>query len=168
MIFVIIEFFNFGLNARQMQIAIITFVLSQLTIFLVIGNINLYLKASADKTLNGIFYKLRFTILMLILILFSIAGLLPGSGMLDKYWLLKSVIASGSWIGAMILLINLLLVLICIIKIIYPMIEIFGKNNNQKSYEISSAIAKDIELDLNLILPIFLTILLIVMMLFIR
>ena len=85
MIFVVIEFFNFGLNVRQMQIVMIAFILSQLTIFLIIGNINLYLKTSADKTLNGIFYKLRITILMLILILFSIVGVLPGAGMLDKY-----------------------------------------------------------------------------------
>lgn len=168
MIFVFIEFFNFGLNAKQMQIIITTFLLSQLAIFLIIGNINLYLKASTDKTLNGVFYKLRITILMLILTLLSIVGLLPGAGMLEKYWLLKSIIANRSWISGIILLINLLLLLVCIARIIYPMIEIFSKDNNSKNYEISKKIAKNIELDLGLILPIFLTVVLIVVILFIK
>jgi formate hydrogenlyase subunit 3/multisubunit Na+/H+ antiporter MnhD subunit len=168
MIFLVIEFFNFGLNAKQMQISIIAFALSQLAIFLVIGNINLYLKVSSEKALNGIFYKLKITILMLILILFSIIGLVPGIGMLEKYWLIKSIIAEKSWINAIILLINFLLLFLCMIKISYPMIEIFGKSYKQKNYDISKTIAKEIDSNLGLVLPIFLTLLLIVIMFFAR
>lgn len=156
LIFVIIEFFNFGLNAKQMQISITSFILSQVLIFLAIGNISLYLKDSADKTLNGIFYKLRITILVFIFALLNLSGLSPSIGALEKYWLLKTIVNAKSIANAVIMLLNLLLYLVCIAKVIYPMIEILAKNNSKNpsvAKENDIEIAKEIELDLSLILP---------------
>ncbi len=150
LIFVIIEFFNFGLSARQMQIGIISFILSQVLIFLTIGNINLYLKESRERTLNGIFYQLKITVLVLIFALLNLSGLAPSIGILEKFWLVKAVIADKSLTNGLIIMLNLALYLACVIKIVYPMIEISTQDKNPESYEI----AKDIESNLSLILPI--------------
>jgi formate hydrogenlyase subunit 3/multisubunit Na+/H+ antiporter MnhD subunit len=134
-----------------MQISIISFVLSQMLIFLSIGNISIYLKESAHKNLNGIFHKLRITIIGLVAALFNIAGLFPGVGMLEKYWLFRQIIKNNLTIEGIILCANLFLVVAIIIKTILPMVEIATKKGNQMDYDI----AKDIETDFSLVMPIF-------------
>jgi multicomponent Na+:H+ antiporter subunit D len=150
LIFVMIEFFNFGLSARQMQISIVSFILSQVLIFFAVGNISLYLKDSGEKTLNGIIYQLRITVLVLIFALLNLSGLAPAVGVLEKFWLAKAVISGKSLTNGLIMLINLALYLICIVKVVYPMIEISTRNQNKEK----SDIAKEIELNLSLMSPI--------------
>jgi hypothetical protein len=150
MVLVIMEFLVFGLSVKQMTMVIISFVLSWLLIFSAIGNINLYLQSSEDKALNGIFHKLRITVLALISALLNSLGLFLGIGALEKYWLLKTAFFDQSWLSLSVLVCNIVLSVICVLRMIYPMLEISTKNNNPENYEI----AKAIELDLNLMLPI--------------
>jgi len=150
LIFVMIEFFNFGLSARHMQISIISFVLSQVLIFFTVGNISLYLKNSGDKTLNGIIYQLRITILVLVFALLNLSGIVPAVGILEKFWLVKAVISGKSLANGLLMLLNLALYLICVTKVVYPMIENFAKNQDKEK----SNIAKEIELNLSLMVPI--------------
>ena len=148
-IMVVMEFLVFGLNLKQMEIVIASFVLGQLLIFIAVTNINLYLKGSEDKTLNGVLYKLRITILALIFALLNLSGLIPAIGMAEKYWLFKDVINDKAVLNGLVVLINIGLCLVCSVRMIYPMLEISSKNNNPKNYQT----AKDIEWDLSLILP---------------
>jgi len=149
MIAVIMAFLVVGLSIKKMQIVIASFVLGQLLIFIAIGNINLYLKASEGKILNGIFYKLRITISALIFALLNLSGLIPSIGMVEKYWLFRELINDKSLVSGLVLLANIGLVFFCGLRMVYPMLEISSKNNSQQNYEI----AKKIELDLSLILP---------------
>ncbi len=153
MIVVIMAFIVFGLNPKQMAITIVSFVLGQLLIFIAVGNINLYLRASEDKTLNGIFYKLKITILGLIFAVINLSGLIPATGMAEKYWLFKVAINDKSLVNGLVLLTNIILCLICVARMIYPMLEISSKNNNTKNYEIAKKIGWEIEWDLSLVLP---------------
>ncbi|MES2678134.1 MAG: hypothetical protein V4612_07505 [Pseudomonadota bacterium] len=162
MIAVIMAFIIFGLSQRQMQIVIVSFVLTQLLIFSAVGNINLYLRALEDKTLNGIFYKLRITILGLIFALLNLSGLIPAIGMVEKYWLFKVAFNDKSLLNALLLLTNIGLVLICIFRMVYPMLEISEKKS--KNDEIIKKIAWEIEWDLNLILPLLILPVILLMM----
>jgi formate hydrogenlyase subunit 3/multisubunit Na+/H+ antiporter MnhD subunit len=150
LIFIIIEFLNFGLSAKHIQISIISFVLSQILIFLAVGNISLYLKNSGDKTLNGIIYQLRITVWVLAFALLNLVGLAPSVGLLEKFWLVKAVFHDRSLGNGLIMIVNFVLCLFCIVKVFYPMIEISARSQNKEKSEI----AKDIELNLALISPI--------------
>ena len=120
-------------------------------IFLSIGNISIYLKDSEHKNLNGIFYKLRITILGLGAALLNIVGLFPGVGMVEKYWLFRQIIGNKLAIEGIVVCINLFLVAAIIIKMMLPMIEISAAKNQERDYQI----AKDIETDFSLVMPIF-------------
>ena len=153
LIMVVMALLVFGVNPRKMQIMITSFTLSQMLIFFAIGNINLYLSGSQEKTINGIFHKLKITILLLIFTLLNFSGLVPAVGMIEKYWLFKEVITNRSFIGAGVVLLNILLCLVCSAKMIYPMLEISAKNSSEEKNG-TEEIAREIELDLSLILPI--------------
>lgn len=152
-IWVVFVFIVLGFSTKQMNIALFSFALSFIVIFLSIGNISLYLQSSQEKKLNGIFYKLRITVILLIFALLNIIGLVPAIGSLEKYFALKHIIGGHNVVAGIILAINSVLLLVLSIKIIYPMFEIAVRNTDPKTYEI----AKNIEYDLNLILPILLT-----------
>lgn len=162
-IWVVSLFLIFRLNTNQMAVVLLSFVLSQALIFFCISNISLYLSQAQEKTLNGIAYKLRITVILLAFALLNIVGLVPAIGLVEKYLIIKQIIIRNhALINGLIFLVNVALNIICIVKILYPMIEISSKNNNPKSYEV----AKEIEYDLSLILPILLLFLTMVLLIY--
>ncbi|MCE3254635.1 MAG: dehydrogenase (quinone) [Rickettsiaceae bacterium] len=150
MVMAVTAFLALGLSAKKMQIVITSFIVVQMLIFFAIGNINLYLRESQTKELNGIFYQLRITVLLLIFAFLSLSGLFPGVGMLEKYWLFKEAFTEKFAVAIALLTVNILLSLACSIKVLYPMVEISAKSAGGQNHEI----AKDIEHDLSLMLPI--------------
>ncbi len=145
---VIMAFMIFGLSAKKMQVVIASFVFGQLLIFIAVGNINLYLKESKDKAMNGVFYKLRLTVLALIFALLNLTGIIPSAGMSEKYWLFRDIMHNNSWINGSVVVTNIILCLICSVKILYPMLEI------RKEVAQSSEEQNQVEHDLSLISPI--------------
>lgn len=146
LIAILMAFLVIGLNAKKMELLILSFVLTQSLIFIVVGNINLYLKSVENKSLNGIFYKIRLTILALIFALFNLIGLTPAVGMAEKYWLFRDVINNGSALIGAILIVNLLICLACIAKMIYPMLEISKENYDEQSDSVGRVVEKDLRL----------------------
>jgi hypothetical protein len=73
--------------------------------------------------------------------------------MAEKYWLFKVAINDKSLVNGLVLLTNISLCLICVARMIYPMLEISSKNNDTKNYEIAKKIGWEIERDLSLVLP---------------
>jgi formate hydrogenlyase subunit 3/multisubunit Na+/H+ antiporter MnhD subunit len=90
---------------------------------------------------------------LLILAFLNIIGLAPTIGGVEKYLVLKQIIAQGNLIAGIIFILNTILMVVLLLKIIYPMFEIAIKDGSDREYEI----AKDIEYDLSLILPILFT-----------
>ncbi len=154
LIFLLIKFLHFSLSEQQAKISIAAFIISQSLIFLSFNNINLYLKSAKDKSLNGIFYKLKYNVCLLIFALLSLCGIVPSAGMLEQYWLLGLAIDNQSVVQFAILLGNLSLSLLLLLKIIYPMIEILHKNRN-----FADDLAVNIERKWGLILPMLLLVL---------
>lgn len=164
LIWMIFVFLIVGFSPYKMTTSLFSFVLGFFVIFLAIGNINVYLLNSGEKNLNGAFHKLRLTIIGLILGLLNITGLAPTIGGMEKYLALKQILLDHNLIAFAVLLINTILLLVISIRIIYPMLEFPGQNQNPKHHEV----AKDIESNLSLILPILIVGLIMALLLFIK
>jgi multicomponent Na+:H+ antiporter subunit D len=153
LIWVIFSFVALRFASQNMVISLFSFVFSFAVIFFCVGNISLYLIEAKEKHLNGILYKLRISVALLILAFLNIIGLAPTIGGVEKYLVLKQIIAQGNLIAGIIFILNTILMVVLLLKIIYPMFEIAIKDGSDREYEI----AKDIEYDLSLILPILFT-----------
>ena len=149
LILVIFAFFVFKAAAYQMIITVISFILSQILLFLSIGNINLYLFNSEQKSVKGLFRQLRITVGCLIFALLNMVGLAPAIGFAAKYYLFQQAIADKSFLEIFIVIVNIVLNIICAIKIIYPML------NRQKVIDRSGLeAARKIEFDSGLLFAI--------------
>lgn len=133
-----------GLNFKKAQVLIASFIFSQMLILFALGNISLYLKESHHKSLNGIFYHAKITVLSLIFAFLNLAGIIPAAGMIEKYWLLRDIVINQSWMMFFIVFGNIILLLICAAKVIYPMLEIRKEKSTIENY---------IEQDLSLVAP---------------
>lgn len=156
LILAIFAFLTFGLGYKQMQIVILSFVFSQVLIFICVGNINLYLKNSGTKSLSGIFRALPLSSLAFIFALLSFVGLVPALPLFEKYYLFKNIWQSEDWIHATILIANVGTCFLCVIKIIYPMLVSTNKRNNSDFQIIAKNEARKIERNLSLTLPMLL------------
>ena len=152
LIFAVFSLLIMGLAVHKAVLIIISFVLSQILIFFAIGNINIYLLGSEDKTINGIAYKLKITTAFLIFALVNLIGVGPGIGIIAKYFLLKQVIADHSFINCLIIIMNSALNIGCLLKIIYPMFDM----GHKQASELSLGVAKKIEFNFGLMLPMIL------------
>lgn len=152
LIFAIFSIFALESAIYKASIIIIALILTQILIFFCIGNINLYLLGSEDKSINGIFYKSKITISLLIFGLANVVGIAPGIGLTAKYLLLKQSFSHFSFINCLIIIINSALNAVCFFKVVYPMFDKVQSKNDATNLEL----AKKIELNPSLILPIFL------------
>jgi len=161
LIFTILTFFIFQLAIYPIIVTIFSFVLSQVLIFFCVGNINLYLLNSKEKSLKEIFWKLKITISFLIFALLNMVGVIPGVGFAAKYYLIKEIIESQSFFAGSIVVINITLNIVCITQILRPMLTRRSKVVERKNYEIS----KEVDLDPGLFLAILFISLIIIMLL---
>ncbi|MDA0902039.1 MAG: proton-conducting transporter membrane subunit [Proteobacteria bacterium] len=146
LIFAIFSFFIFALSPYPLIITIASFILSQVLIFFCIGNINLYLLKSKEKSLKEIFWQLKLTISFLIFALLNIIGVVPTIGFLAKYHLLKEAFADDAFLEIVIIFINIILNIICITKIIQPMLS-----RRSMRDRLNHEVAKEIEFDSGLL-----------------
>ena len=149
LIFTVFSLFTLSLSIHKAVIVIISFILSQILIFFAIGNINLYLLDSEDKSINGIAYKLKITTAFLIFGLINLVGISPGIGIIAKYFLLKQAITDHYFINCLIIIINSVLNMFCLLKIVYPMFDVSHKQTS----DLNLNVAKKIEFNFGLMLP---------------
>ncbi len=148
LIFAIFLFLILHQAINQFIITVIAFILSQSLIFLSLGNINLYLMKAKEKTLAGIFYKLKYNTILLIFAFGSIVGAVPAIGMVEKWIFIQNYLINEFDFNLLIIFTNIILILISVIRIISPL---FAKDKNIN--EEDNALALRIDRDLSLISP---------------
>lgn len=139
LIMVILSFLIFQNDIHKILISIFSFVLTQILIFICVGNFNLLIMNSKDKSLNGALYKLKITSILFIFALLNIVGFVPSIGLVEKYLLIKQIIKNHYLIFGIAVLLNIILNFVCIIKIIYPIIrasQIYSKSVIDESAKI--------------------------------
>lgn len=123
LIFVLFLFLILNQSIDQFIISILSFILSQLLIFLSLGIINIYLLNSQNQTISGLFFRLNKTSILLIFALFNIIGIVPSIGMIEKYILVKNYLISGFDLNLVVIFVNIALVCVAIIRVASPIIS---------------------------------------------
>ncbi len=148
LIFAFFLFLILNQSIDQFIITIISFILSQTLIFLSLGNISLYLLNSKKRDLEGIFYKLKITSILLIFGLLNLVGLVPSIGFVEKFLLIQNYLIKDFDLNFIIIVINMILVLIGIVRTIYPILR---QDSNYNKHDIK--LAQKIDNNLFLIFP---------------
>jgi formate hydrogenlyase subunit 3/multisubunit Na+/H+ antiporter MnhD subunit len=165
-------------NPSKIQITALSFTLSLTLFFLALSNMVLYLGKSPSKELKGIFYKLKINSVFLVIALLNMVGLFCGIGALEKFFVLKTIIAERLPFSASIYLINFIAIVGFFVKMILPFFKrekienqtreiktkqadklIIQKNDNV----INDEIAADIDFDSGLSLSAFTVVILIIL-----
>jgi formate hydrogenlyase subunit 3/multisubunit Na+/H+ antiporter MnhD subunit len=145
-LFVTILFAKF-LGAKAVM-PIISYFLSFTLVFLTISNFILYLSKAENKGLEGLFYDLKVTSILLIFGILSLIGIAPSLAAVNSFFLIKLIFQKKLLISAIIFLINLGALSVLALKIIYPL---FLKPEQPRS-QADLELAKNIDFDSNLIL----------------
>ncbi len=150
LIFAFFLFLILNQSIDQFIIVIVSFILSQTLLFLCLGNINIYLLKSEEKSMTGVFYKLKSTSILLSFALFSLIGVAPSIGFIEKYLLVENYLINDFDFNLLIIFANIVLIGVAVIRIIYPL---SGKDTNQNKHDIQ--LARSIDLNISLMLPAF-------------
>jgi multicomponent Na+:H+ antiporter subunit D len=129
-------------------LALLSFALSFTLCFLAISNLVLYLNRAQNKALDGLFYPLIITCSLLIFSLASMAGIAPALGLIEKFSLLKIIIAKKLPLSLAIIFLNFLGVAIFSFKIFLPLL----RKKSEDFLEDDLRIAKNIDFDSSLVL----------------
>lgn len=147
-IFALFSIFIFiSFDSEKAFSSVLSFSLSITLVFLCISNIVSYIENSEGKTTDGLFFNLKITIILLIFAIANMAGLAPGIGFLEKFFIIKIILQKKLFLSGLIILINSLSLLVFAGKMIYPF---FLCQDEQNTNDLS--LAKDIEYDSSLIL----------------
>lgn len=130
--------------------------------FLTMSNLLIYLNESKNKTLQGLFYNLKITAILLIFALFSFVGISPSVALIEKISLLKIVFLHGLTLSKMIIFINFITLIIFAKKIIYPLIIGFETKVDSED----SDLANKIDTNSSLILTSLLVVIALILSLF--
>jgi formate hydrogenlyase subunit 3/multisubunit Na+/H+ antiporter MnhD subunit len=134
----------------QFIITIISFIFSQSLIFLCLGNINIYLLRAREKSLAGIFFKLKNSSFLLFFGLFSLIGIVPSIGLIEKYIIVENYLISDFNLNLLVIFTNIIFVGICLIRVIFITTQ---KSSIDKNYDYE--LAKAIDRNVALIMPPF-------------
>ncbi len=145
-VFIIFTFAVF--DPSKIYLALYSFLLSIVLLFLCLSNLTLYLEKAENKSLRGLFANFRITTILLIFALLNMIGIFPAIGGLEKFFLLKIIFSQKLIFAAIMLIINLTALAIFGFRLIYPLF----KTSDYETSENDLTLAKDIDLDSSLIL----------------
>lgn len=148
-IFAIFSTFLFAtFNDGKIYLALFSFFLSFTLVFLAISNLVLYLSSAQNKRLDGLFYDLIVTISLLTFGIANMAGVAPGIGGVEKFFLLKIILQKKMWLALSLFLLNILSLVLFFWKMFWPF---FIREKEVRAAE-DLDLAKNIDFDSSLIL----------------
>lgn len=145
-LFLIITFATFDKSA--VSLALISFLFSFTLVFLSLSNFILYLNKAEGKGLDGLFYDLRITSILLIFGIVSLAGIAPSLSGVSTFFLLKIIFKKKLFLTGIIFIVNFASLTFFAWKAIYPLFFKLEKPRSQTDLEL----AKNIDFDSSLIL----------------
>lgn len=148
-VFTLLSTIFFGVfDQNKICLPLFSFLLSITLVFLSISNVILYLEKTKEKSLNGLFYDLRITVVLLIFAILNLAGLMPSASIIEKFSLFKILLTKKIIVGFAMALANCAALIFVACRLSY---SFFSRNYETKSEE-SLAQARAIDLDSSLIL----------------
>lgn len=148
-IFTLFAIFLFGtFSSTSIYIAILAFFLSFTLIFISTSNLVLYLTKAQDKKLDGLFYTLPITTILLIFGLLDTIGLSPTIGTVEKFLIIKTIFREKLWLSAVILAVNFVSLALFIWKMFFPFFRRLNEAKNPEDIEL----ARNIDFDSSLML----------------
>ncbi len=153
-IFALFAIFCFAIfDESKIYLSLFSFLLSITLVFLCLSNMILYVEKAEDKSIKGLFYKLKITSILLIFSLANLIGVVPGIGILEKFFLLKILLKKKLILGGLIFLTNSTILILFACRLVFLLLY---KQESQQS-ESDFTLAKVIDFDSSLILTALIT-----------
>ncbi len=146
-------------DEEKISMAILSFIFSITLLFFCISNFVLYLSKAENKSMNGLFYELKISTILLIFAIVNLMGMAPGVGLVEKFFLLKVIFKQKLILSIGIILVNFITLFAFAWKLIWPLFSRLENARSQKDQEL----AKSIDFDSSLILTAFTTAIVIVL-----
>jgi len=135
-------------------IATISFTINCAMLFLCFANFELFFEKSALKNHKSIFRFMPITTLLLFFSLTSLIGLMPTLSMIDKYYLIKSILLKKDYLALLIFVLNFVFLIIYLGKIFMLFCAKIDLNLEKNDLENVKNNAKIVDFNPNLILTI--------------
>jgi formate hydrogenlyase subunit 3/multisubunit Na+/H+ antiporter MnhD subunit len=155
-------------DSDKIYLPILSFLLSFSLVFFCFSNLILYFTKSANKSIDGCFYKLTITSSLLLFALLNMAGTVPGVGAVEKFFLLKIIAKKKLMVSGIAVVVSSLTIFIFTLKNFYRIFlaEVLPKKEasaskkskevgKETTQEIDKEIAKEIDFDSSLTLGAF-------------
>lgn len=121
-IFVLFEIFIFAIfDENRVYLALTSFLLSITLIFLCVSNFVLYLNKAEHKWMEGLFFNLKITSILLAFGVASLIGIAPSIGAVDKFYLLKIIVQKKLLIPQIIFGVNFVSLAFFAWKVFFPL-----------------------------------------------
>lgn len=152
--FSLFAIFTFAVfDKSRIYLSLFSFLLSVTLLFLCLSNLILYLEKAQNKSIRGLFYDLRITSILLVFALLNLIGFAPSIGVLEKFFLIKTLIKQKLILGIAVYAANFLTLTILSCILIY---SLTAKALTPRS-EQDLQLAKTIDFDSSLVLTAFTT-----------
>lgn len=147
--FALFSIFTFVIyDKTKIYLPIFSFSLAFTLLFLCIANITLFLNKTNPDNIKGLSYDLKVTSGLLAFVILNLMGLVPGLGMVDKFFMIKILFQKELTISGILFALNFISLAIFIGKLSYKALL---KPDNEKTQE-ELELVKIVDFDSNLIL----------------
>lgn len=108
-------------NEEAINSVLPDFILAITLVFLAFSNLILYLKKAQNKELNGLFYSMKITVLLLLFGFLNLSGVVPALGMMEKYFLLKIAAQNDLFLVQIFFITNSICLFLFTVKLFFPL-----------------------------------------------
>lgn len=106
-------------DSGKIYLPVLSFLLSFSLVFFCFSNFILHFASSANKSIEGSFYKLTVTSSLLLFALLNMAGIVPGVGAVEKFFLLKVIAKKKLMVAGIAVVVSSITIFIFTLKNFY-------------------------------------------------